>query len=169
MRSTVRYVVFLLCAATWQTGVAQAQDASTEHPRAEAARIEAALADIEARALRDPELRSMDVELGKELMEAMVRVDPGLTTAAERLPVLQDARARAVRAGDAAAARDAARRIQAIERRYLQAQAEALRQSALAERIERFNTLLRRRMMQMDEDAGHLLRRYAELQPHLNP
>lgn len=162
-------LVLLQCVVLLHAGCAQAQEPAAETARAEAARIEAALADIESRALRDAELRRMNQALGEELMEAMLRADPGLTAAAERLPLLQDARARAIDTGDAAAAADAARRIAAIERRYLRAQSAALRQGPLAERVDRFNALLRRRMIETEEAADGLLRRYAELQRLLDP
>ncbi len=159
----------LLCALLCQAGCAQAQEPATETARAEAARIEATLADIESRALRDAELRRMNQALGEEMMEAMLRADPGLAAAAGRLPLLEDARARAIDAGDAAAAAEAARRMAAIERRYLRAQRAALRQGPLAERVDRFNALLRRRMIETEEAADGLLRRYAELQRLLDP
>lgn len=159
----------LLCVLLLHAGCAQAQEPVTQTARAEAARIEAALARIESRALRDPELRRMDQALGEDLMEAMLRADPGLAAAAGRLTLLQDARARAIDAGDDAAARKAARRIAAIERRYLRAQSAALREAALAERVDRFNALLRRRMIETEEAADGLLRRYAELQRLLDP
>ena len=159
----------LLCLLPCQPGCAQPREPVTDTARAEAARIEAELAEIEARALRDPELRRMEQSLGEELMEAMLRADPGLAAAAGRLPLLQDARARAIDAGDAAEAAEAARQIAAIERRYLRAQRAALRQGPLAERVDRFHTLLRRRMIETEAAAESLLRRYAELQRLLHP
>ncbi|HEU0299499.1 MAG TPA: hypothetical protein VFR37_08600 [Longimicrobium sp.] len=162
-------LVALLCMLLCQAGCAQAQETLTESARAEAARIEAELAEIESRALHDPELRRMDQALGQELLEAMLRADPGLAAAAGRLPLLQDARARAVDEGDAAAAAEAAQQIDAIERRYLRAQRAALRHGPLAERVDRFHTLLRRRMVETEEAAESLLRRYAELQRLLDP
>jgi hypothetical protein len=161
--------VIVLFALPWQAGCAQAQQPATETARGEAARIEAALAEIESRALIDSELQSMNETLGEALMDAMLRADPGLATAAERLALLQDGRARAIDAGDAAAAADAARRIATIERRYLRAQRAALREGALAERVDRFNALLRRRMIETEDAADGLLRRYAELQHLLDP
>jgi hypothetical protein len=161
------YVVRLaavLGAAVIQSACAQLRAPAAETANAEAARIEAALADIESRALLDPELRGMDRALGDQLMAAMVRADPGLAAAAGRLPLLHDARAQAIQAGDAAAAAATDRRIAALERRYLRAQAAALRDAPLAERVARFNALLRRRMMESDEATEALLRRYAELQ-----
>lgn len=143
---------------------AQVHRPAAETVQAEAARVEAALAEIEARTLGDPALRRMDEALGDELMAAMVRGDPGLAAAVGRLPLLDDARTRAIQAGDAAAAAEAERTIAAIERRYLDAQSAALRDASLAERVDRFHTLLRRRMMATDESARVLLRRYAELQ-----
>lgn len=154
----------LMCALLCQTACAQAGTPLAEGARAEVARIEAALGEIESRALRDPELRQMNVTLGDELMAAMLRADPGLAAAVGRLPLLDEARSRAIHAGDAAAAADAARRSSAIERRYLRAQAAALRDAALAERVDRFNARLRRRMVETDEAAEALLRRYGQLQ-----
>jgi hypothetical protein len=162
-------LVTLLGALLLQAGCAQAQGPVTETKRAEAARIEAALAEIESRALSDSDLRSMNQALGEELMSGMLRADPGLAAAAERLPLLEEARARAIDAGDAAAAADAARRIAAIQQQYLRAQRAALREGALAERVDRFNALLRRRMIETEEAADGLLRRYAELQHLLDP
>lgn len=160
-------VVF--CAVASCVACAQMHRPVAEAEDAEAARIEAALAEIESRALRDPELQRMNEALGDELMAAMVRGDPGLAAAVGRLPLLDDARSRAIQAGDAAAAADAVRRIAAIERRNLAAQAAALRDAALAERVDSFNARLRRRMVETDQSARTLLRRYAELQPLHGP
>lgn len=162
-------LVTLVCAAASCVACAQVHRPVAETAEAEAARIEAALAEIESRALGDPALRRMDRALGDELMAAMVRGDPGLAAAVGRLPLLDDARTRAIRAGDASAAAEAARRIAAIERRYLAAQSAALRDASLAERVDRFHALLRRRMVETDESAGALMRRYAELQSLLRP
>jgi hypothetical protein len=140
-----------------------AQDTGTEAVRSEITRIEGALAEIESRALRDPELRQQDQVLGEALMDAMIAADPGLPAAAKSLTHLRERHQGAVRAGDADAARSLGLRIEAIEQRYLQAQAAALRRPSLAERVDRFNTLLRRRMIQTDDAAERLLRRYAEL------
>lgn len=159
----------LFCAVALCVACARVHRPAAETAEAEAARIEAALAEIEARTLDDPALRRMDRALGDELMAAMVRGDPGLAAAVGRLPLLDDARARAVQAGDAAAAAEAARRIAAIERRYLGAQSAALRDASLAERVDRFHALLRRRMVETDQSAGALLRRYAELRSLREP
>lgn len=141
----------------------QAQEPGSEAVRSEVTRIEGALAEIEARALQDPELRRMDRRLGEELMDAMIAADPGLPAAAKNLMPLRERHQGAVQAGDADAARSLGLRIEAIEERYLRAQADALRRPSLAERVDRFNTLLRRRMIQTDDAAERLLRRYAEL------
>jgi hypothetical protein len=159
------HAVAVLCALALLPACAptQAQEAGTEAVRSEITRIEGALAEIEARALRDPELRRMDQALGEALMDAMIAADPGLPAAARRLTHLRERHQGAVRAGDADAARSLGLRIEAIEQRYLQAQAAALRRPSLAERVDRFNTLLRRRMIQTDAAAERLLQRYAEL------
>jgi hypothetical protein len=162
-------LVCLFCALASCAACAQVHRPAAGGEDAEAARIEAALAEIESRALRDPELRRMNEALGDELMGAMVRADPGLADAVGRLQLLDDARSHAIHAGDAAAAAEAARGIAVIERRYLAAQAAALRDAALAERVDRFNTLLRRRMIETEGAADGLLRRYAELQRLVDP
>jgi hypothetical protein len=162
-------LVIVFCAVASCVACAQVHRPPAEAEDAEAARIEAALAEIESRALADPDLRRMNESLGDALMAAMVRADPGLAAAVGRLQLLDDARSRAIRAGDAAAAAEAARGIAVIERRYLAAQAAALRDAALAERVDRFNARLRRRMVETDQSARALLRRYAELQPLHGP
>jgi major membrane immunogen (membrane-anchored lipoprotein) len=167
LAATIRrtHGVAVLCALALlpACGETQAQEAGTEAVRSEITRIEGALAEIESRALRDPELRQQDQVLGEALMDAMIEADPGLPAAARSLTHLRERHQGAVRAGDADAARDLGLRIQAIEQRYLRAQADALQQPSLAERVDRFNTLLRRRMIQTDDAAERLLRRYAEL------
>ncbi|HEX2209598.1 MAG TPA: hypothetical protein VHG93_18100 [Longimicrobium sp.] len=157
----------LVCALACLAACTQLRQPATETAQAEAARIEAALAEIEQRALLDPDLRSMDQSLGEELIAAMSLADPGLRAAVAKLPLLHDQRARAIQAADAAAAAEAARRIAAIERRYVRARTAALRNAGLAGRVDRFNALLRRRMAETDDSAEALLRRYAELQPLL--
>lgn len=167
LNGTIRrmHVAAVLCALALLPACAetQAQEAGTEAVRSEITRIEGALAEIESRALRDPELRQQDQVLGEALMDAMIAADPGLPAAARSLALLRERHQDAVQAGDADAARSLGLRIEAIEERYLQAQADALRQPSLAERVDRFNTLLRRRMIQTDDAAERLLRRYAEL------
>lgn len=173
LAATIRrtHVVAVLCALALLPACAesQAQEAGTEAVRSEITRIEGALAEIESRALRDPELRQQDQVLGEALMDAMIAADPGLPAAAKSLTFLRERHQGAVRAGDADEARDLGLRIEAIEQRYLQAQAAALRRPSLAERVDRFNTLLRRRMIQTDDAAERLLRRYAELRGILGP
>jgi hypothetical protein len=142
---------------------AETQEVESDAVRSEVTRIERALAEIESRALADPELMRMDRVLGEELMDAMVAADPGLPAAAGSLLLLRERHQGAVEAGDAEAARDLGRRIGALEERYLRAQAAALRRPSLTERVDRFNTLLRRRMIQTDAAAERLLQRYAEL------
>jgi hypothetical protein len=150
-------------------GASQEIAAEADSVRSEAARIEAALAEIESRALRDPELLRMDRALGEELMAAMVEADPGLAAAAGRLPLLREEHDRAVRSGDEAAAGDLGRRIAAIEQRYLRAQAAVLREAPFADRVATFKALLRRRMIETDTAAAGLLRRYAELHDRPDP
>lgn len=159
------HVVAVLCALAPLPACAesQAREAGAEAVRSEITRIEGALAEIESRALQDPELRRMDQALGEELMDAMIAADPALPAAAERLMHLRERHQAAVDAGEADAARDLGGRIEAIEQRYLQAQAHALRRPSLSERVDRFDTLLRRRMIRTDDAAERLLRRYAEL------
>lgn len=148
---------------------AESQTSGMSAARTEAARVERALADIEARALRDPELLRLNEELGQSLMSAMVRADPGLADAAVRMTGLRERRAAAVRTGDASAVALADREIGEIQARYVRAQAAALNQPTLADRIDRFNALLRRRMIETDGAAAQLLERYAELTRLLNP
>jgi hypothetical protein len=147
---------------------ARTQAAEARPMRAEVGQVEAALAEIESRALRDPELVRMDEALGAELMEAMVREDPGLASAASLLPLLQERYGRAIQAGDAAAAAQVSGRIASIERRYLRAQSAALRDPSLAERADRFHALLRRRMVETDAAAESLFRRYAKLREQMD-
>ncbi len=137
--------------------------------RAEVSRVEQALKEIESRALRDPELMRLDEALGAELMQAMVSADPGLPAAAGQLPLLQEQYGRAIQAGDAAAAAQVNRQIAAIERRYLRAQSDALRNRSLAERTDRFNAVLRQRMIEADAAAAGLFERYAELRGRMGP
>jgi hypothetical protein len=73
--------------------------------RAEAAGIVARLERLEAGLLQDPELRRMDQALGAELMDGMLRADPGLPRDAERLPRLQAERDGARERGDTIAFR----------------------------------------------------------------
>lgn len=148
---------------------AETQAVETDTLRNEVGRIESMLAEIEARALRDPELFRRDQVLGEELMTAMVEADRGLAAAAAQLPLLQDRYSEAIQAGDAAAAAEVNRRIAAIEERYLRAQEAALREPSLAERVERFNALLRRRMIETDVAAADLLECYAELRGRMVP
>lgn len=148
---------------------AESQAREAAPARAEVSRVEEALKEIESKALRDPELMRLDEALGAELMQAMAMVDPGLSAATDRLPLLDERYGDAIRAGDAAAAVEVRGRMAAIQARYLRAQEAALRDPALAGRVERFNALLRRRMIETDAAAAGLLDRYAELRGRTDP
>lgn len=134
-----------------------ARGGAQEAPRAEAARIERRLGEIEARVLRgDAELQAMNEALGAELLAAMEEISPGVADDARRLAAL---RAGAAGAPDAAGADDERR----MEARIDAARTAAMGRDRLATMVEAFHHLLRDRMVQAEPETEALLRRYGEL------
>lgn len=128
--------------------------------RARADALAERLEKIEARALREPELRRMNQALGAQLMDGMVAADPRLEEELARVPKLTARAAAARRGGDSAGLREARRELGAISRRFSRAREAALRDRQLAVRVSVFDHLLRERMLSIDPAAARLLARY---------
>lgn len=147
----------MTCAAL--PAAAQNGGTADEAWRAEAAGIVARLERLEAGLLQDPELRRMDQALGAELMDGMLRADPGLPRDAERLPRLQAEREGARERGDTIALRRLRGERGEIQSRWEQAQAAALADPELAAKVRVFNALLRERLRASSPAAARLLDR----------
>lgn len=147
----------MTCAAL--PAAAQDRTPADEARHAEASGIVARLERLEAGLLRDPELRRMDQALGAELMDGMLRADPGLSRDAERLPRLQATRDGARERGDTIDLRRLRGELAEIQLRWNQAQAAALADPRLAAKVRVFNALLRERMRASSPQAARLLDR----------
>lgn len=162
-RKSARAILFAIALVAWTAVVYQTRSGEWAPPRREdelvmkeylyvATRLEA----IQERALRDPALQRLNEALGERMLAAMDAVDPGLADALRRVPELE---VRRVSEHDPAAPPPAPE-LAEIERRYREAQQEALLLPDLAEEVGLFHHLLRRRMIQQDAAADSLLARY---------
>jgi hypothetical protein len=158
-------VAAMTCAAL--PAAAQHGSPADDAWRAEAAGIVARLERLEAGLLQDPELRRMDQALGAELMDGMLRADPGLPRDAERLPRLQAERDGARERGDTIAFRRLRGELAEIQSRWKQAQAAALADPELAAKVRVFNALLRERMRASSPAAARLLDRLQVIEEHM--
>ena len=131
---------------------------------AELQRLSRHLQDVHDRALEDAELRAARDSLMRALQGTMDRMDPALqrlAQRAERIPAeMESARAR----GDAPRFRALDQELAQITARFLNAEAAALRQPAVARQAREYEEMLGRRMMELEPMAESLLARSAELQ-----
>jgi hypothetical protein len=127
-------------------------------------RIGAHLQWVHDRALQDPALRAARDSLMESVKNAMDRVDPELARLARRaaqLPVEHEA---ATRRGDAARAHALHREMAQIQARFMNVEAQVLRQPEIARQARAYEQQLRRRLMGLEPMTDQLLERSAELQ-----
>ena len=129
----------------------------------ELAEVERRLAAIEEEARRDPELESLNELLGAELRAAMEAEDPGLHAELERVVSLEEVASTAEAAGDVETLRTLTEQVTRTQRRFEATRAAALRRGDLADRVEVFHAVLRRRMIAEHPETARLLARYREL------
>ena len=131
---------------------------------AELQRLSGHLKDVHDEALRDPELRSARDSLMDALKEAMDRSDPSLQRLTARLDQIPGEMETARARGDAPRFRALDQELAQISARFMNAEAVALRQPALARRVRAYEEMLRSRMMEIEPMTDSLLARSRELQ-----
>jgi hypothetical protein len=167
---SARAILFAIALVAWTAVVYRTRSGEWAPPRPAdelamkeylyvATRLEA----IQERALRDPALQRMNEALGETMLAAMDAVDPGLADALRRVPELEVRRVSEHDPVHPGASPPPSAELAEIERRYRDAQQEALLLPDLAEEVGLFHHLLRRRMIQQDAAADSLLTRFQEL------
>jgi chaperonin cofactor prefoldin len=125
--------------------------------------IQAKLAEIQAKALEDAQLQASQEAIGAEVKASMEKLDPALAGSVERVQALEEEAAKAQQSGDQAKLQQLAAEAQGIEARFMEAQAKALEQPELANKIESFQSSLEKKMAEVDPQAPALIQRYKEL------
>ena len=128
--------------------------------------IQMRIASVERRALADPALQTMQVEINTRIEATMTEINSAVPELLERLDsLLAVARSRTV-SGDAAV--DAlVSEVQGIEAQLRAAQRSALERPEIAERIARFDEQFRAKMAELDPNVIPMLDEMQELEDQL--
>lgn len=127
-------------------------------------RIGAHLQWVHDRALQDGALRAARESLMQAVKDAMDRADPELARLARRAAELPAEHEAATRRGDAARAQALHREMAQIQARFMNVEAEVLRQPAIARQARAYEEMLRRRLMTIEPSTDELLERSVQLQ-----
>lgn len=121
------------------------------------------------RAMQDPQLKTAQEQLGRDLKAAIVRADPTLANVDARARAMEAEARQAQQAGDQARMARLAQEAQQIQVKVMNAQQKALRDNpALATRARGFEEQLRRKMVQVEPQTMALVARGQELQGKLS-
>jgi hypothetical protein len=154
-------------------GSAQAPGAPLELPPearewiAEIEQIHVQLAQLQERALQDPDLAARQDSLGNHIKVTMEAIDPSLAQNLGRIEEMERQAAEAEARDDEAKLAELREEARQIEQRFVAAQRQALQRPDLAAEFSAFQTLLQERMLQTDPDAPRLLARFQELERKL--
>jgi hypothetical protein len=126
------------------------------------------LQQIHARAMQDPGLAAAHTSLGEVVRAAMMRADPTLEQAMNRLQELDTQATAARQANNEARFRELEREAVAIQQRFAAAQQQAVqRQPELVGQMEAFQAQVEAKMVQIDPQAERLIQRMNQLQTQL--
>jgi DNA repair exonuclease SbcCD ATPase subunit len=126
------------------------------------------LQQLHSRAMRDPGLTAAHNSLSQVIRQAMVRADPTLEQAMQRLQQLDAQAAEARTAGNQARFRELEQEAVAIQQRFAAAQQQAVqRQPELVGQMQAFQTQVEAKMVELDPQAERLIRRMNQLQTQL--
>lgn len=173
---TRRFVPFIITAAlvlgaaaplTAQQQSGGEEVAQLDAMFAEFSTLETRLQEIQAQALEDPALLEAQQELGNEIHAAMEDIDPSLPQRIERMEELEARAAAARESGDEATLLALAEEAQQIQQSFAAAQAQAMQQPEIAERVAAFQSRLQARMSEIDPEADRLIERMEELEQRL--
>jgi hypothetical protein len=127
-------------------------------------RIGAHLQWVHDRALQDPALRRARERLMEVVKDAMDRADPELAGLARRAAELPAEHEAATRRGDAARAQALHREMARIQARFMNAEAQVLRDPEIARQARAYEEMLRERLMAIEPLTDRLLERSGQLQ-----
>jgi hypothetical protein len=122
------------------------------------------LGPIQAQAMQDSELQAAEAELNQALRSAVIEIDPAVEQDLARAETLEADAQAAQEAGDAQRLQELMTEAQGMQQRLAAAQAQALQRPGLVAQVEQFQEQLQARMIQIDPQAGELIRRHTELQ-----
>jgi hypothetical protein len=126
--------------------------------------IEARLAPIHMQAIQDPTLQQEQAAIGEAVRDLVVAQDPAMEETIGRLDALMREAQQAQASGDAERVQQLTREGMELQPRFAEAQARALADPAIRQRIEGFQTRLHARMTQIDPEANALIDRHQQLQ-----
>ena len=126
--------------------------------------ISARLQAAHARAMRDGRLKGAQDTLERDMRLAMERADPELVRLADRAKMLEAEQETARRDRDGRRFQAATAELNQIRRRFVNAQSVALREPALAARMQRYEQRLHTALVQVEPSLDALLARSRQLQ-----
>lgn len=122
----------------------------------------------QVRAMQDPQLKSAQEQLGRDIKAAIVKADPSLANVDARARAMEAEAQRAQQAGDRARLTRLTQEAQQIQVKVMNAQQRALQSDpGLATRARSFEEQLRRKMVQVEPQTMALVARGQELQGKL--
>ena len=152
------------------TARAPAAESSRDAARAELRelqQIRARLQTAHNRASSDDALRTAQQALARDIKEAMEQIDPELPALADRVRRMEAEASAAQSRGDEARLQVLTRDFATIRQRFLRVQTEVLQRPDLAQRAQRLDEELHRRMLAVEPQTDSLLARSRELQERL--
>lgn len=134
---------------------------------AELQSIQQELMPIQERALEDTALRTQREQATQALRSAMVAIDPAIETKLDRLEAMFDEMRAAQQSGDTEKISALNGEAQQLQPQIEQAQARAMAQPEVQQRIALFQENLQQKMIELEPKAEELFRRAAELERKL--
>ena len=174
MIRTAARTVLLALAVLAAPGALSAQDpaAAGLPPEADAwlaeiQQIHVQLAELQERALQDPELAARRDSLGTHIRVAMETIDPSLTQSMSRMEEMERQAAAAEAQSDSTKLTELRTEAQQIEQQFISAQQQALQLPDVAAEFTAFQQLLQEKILATSPDAPRLLARFQELEQKL--
>lgn len=164
----VAAALFVPAVVSAQQGVPGVQlPAEAEGLIAEMEQIQAQLQPIQLQVMQDPEVQSAQESLGEQVEAAMAQIDPTTPQRIERLQSLASEAQAAQQAQDEQKMTEIITEAQQIEQQLQATQAAALESPGLAAEIDRFQTQVQAKMMEIDPQTESLIDRFEELDRQL--
>lgn len=125
------------------------------------------LEDIQREALQDPELGSIQEQLGSRIRQAMESHDPSIPERIARAEALEAELVSAQQAGDIERLQALIAEVEQIERHFITVQQTVITEPAIAGDIVSFQTRLEQKMGELDPGAAALIARFKELETRI--
>jgi hypothetical protein len=122
------------------------------------------LEGIQQQALQDPELNSIQEQLGSRIREAMENRDPSIPERITRAQALESELMGAQQAGDVERLQQLMAEAQEIEQYFITVQQAVIEDPSMAPEITAFQTRLEQKMGELDPGATALIARFKELE-----